>query len=113
MRGAGGDFPAFVEAWGSRPWQDAAPIPALNLGQNMLFHEYEVVRRAVGSDAFPPIEMDPYLHHLAASLYWLRDGEREAQLLSLLEQHGWRPRPGAAAVPGEHPSTRRPADALS
>jgi len=70
------------------------------------------VRRAVGSDAFPPIEMDAYLHHLVASLYWVRDGEREAQLLSFLEQHGWRPRPGAAAVPGEHPlnpaARRRP-----
>ena len=39
VRNAGGDFPAFLEAWGSRPWQDAAPIPELNLGQNLLFHE--------------------------------------------------------------------------
>ena len=60
MRGAGGDFADFMRWWGTRPWLDAAPIPGLNLGQNVLFHEYEVVRRATNHPAFQPVERSGY-----------------------------------------------------
>ena len=34
-----------MQWWGDRPWLDAAPIVGLNMGQNVLFHQYELVRR--------------------------------------------------------------------
>jgi hypothetical protein len=85
---AGGDFADFVKTWGERPWLDAAPIPGLNLGQNMLYHEYILVQRAVGSDKFPSLDMDSYLQDLASSLVWIEDLETRTALRNVLEEHG-------------------------
>ena len=73
LRGGGGDFDDFVKAWQSRPWLDAAPIPGLNLGLNLLFHEYEFVRKATSDPEFPPIDKTGYLRDLARGLQFIED----------------------------------------
>lgn len=88
LRQGGGDFGQFKEAWGDRPWLDAAPIPGLNLGQNMLFHEYELVRRARGGERFPQIDRDAYLKVLEAALRWVEDPKLRAEMRAVLETHG-------------------------
>lgn len=88
-----GDFGDFLKTWGDRPWLDAAPIPGINLGQNMLYHEYELVRRATGDARFPPIDMDGYLQELAAALAWLEDPRLRDVMRATLEEHGWREEP--------------------
>ena len=111
MRGAGGDFPDFMQWWGSRPWLDAAPIPGLNLGQNVLFHEYEVVRRATNHPAFQPVELPGYLRELASSLWYVEDPARREELRKTLEHHGWRSsgEPDERKTIGERPSWLRQA----
>lgn len=99
-----GDFGDFLKTWGDRPWLDAAPIPGLNLGQNMLFHEYVLARRA-GGDALPPIDMGGYLRHLGKSLAWVEDARLRDAMRAVLEEHGWREEP--APVPAA------PADATA
>ncbi len=84
-----GDFGDFLKMWGERRWLEAAPIPGINLGQNMLYHEYELVRRVVG-DRFPPIDLDCYLRDLAAALRWVEDPEVKDALRALLMERGWR-----------------------
>lgn len=89
LRGGGGDFADWMKTFGDGPWLDAAPIPGVNLGQNMLFHEYELVRREVG-ERLPPIDRSGYLNELGAALRWVRDPRTRAALRGLLEEHGWR-----------------------
>lgn len=96
LRGKGGDFADWMKTFGDRPWLHAAPIPGINLGQNMFFHEYELVRRATGA-RLPPIDHDGYLRELGAALQWVHDGETRAALARILEEHGWRSE--AAGVP--------------
>ena len=91
LRGSGGDFGDFTRSLGERPWLDAAPIPGFNLGQNMLFHEYELVRRSTDNPAFRPIERDGYLSELARALQWLEDPQSVTQAREVLQQHGWKP----------------------
>lgn len=102
--GGGGDFADYRQTWGGESWLDAAPLPGLNLGYNMLFHEYELVRRAVGGDRLPPLDRDGYLRDLGRGLAWIRDDTTRAGLRKLLEEQGWRDeaaatRPPEAAVP--------------
>jgi hypothetical protein len=94
LRGSGGDFDQFMRQWGERPWLDAAPIPGLTLGQNILFHEYELVRRASGM-TLPPIQMPGYLRELARALSWVDDPNRAAEIRAVLRQHGWTESPAA------------------
>ncbi len=88
LRGTGGDFADFRESWGDRAWIDAAPIPGLNLGQNMLFHEYELVRRE-GAE-LPPIDRSGYLRELGRGLQYVQDGDARSRMRAVLEEHGWR-----------------------
>lgn len=90
LSGGGGDFADYRATWRGEGWLDAAPIPGVNLGYNMLFHEYELVRRAAGGDRFPPIDRAGYLRDLAHGLTFIRDAGARAQLRALLEEHGWR-----------------------
>ena len=101
LRGEGGDFADFQKLWGERPWLDAAPIPGLNLGQNMLYHEYELVRRETG-DRLPPVDRAAYLNHLGISLEWVETRKLRSRLRRTLEAHGWRPgrAPGVRALLG-------------
>ena len=71
----------------------AAPLPGLNLGLNMLYHEYELVRRATGG-RFAAIDRAAYLRDLAASLPLVGDpGAREA-CRRALRAEGWSGRSG-------------------
>ncbi len=83
VRNAGGDFDEYVRLHGDRPWLDAAPVPGLNLGSNMLFHEYERVRRETG-DRLPPIDRDAYLRELEGALRWIEDRAQRKALASQL-----------------------------
>jgi hypothetical protein len=103
LRGRGGDFGDFVQTWGDRPWLEAAPIPGINLGQNMLFHEYELVRRATSHPDFKPLDTRGYLQSLASGLVYVEDPERRAQFTELLRRHGW----SAEADPRAAPSFSR------
>ncbi len=89
LRGGGGDFDDFMTTWQSRPWLESAPIPGLNLGLNLLFHEYELVRKATADAGFPPIDKAGYLRDLARGLQFIDDPQRAAELRDLLRQHGW------------------------
>ena len=104
LRGSGGDFDRFMQLWGERPWLDAAPIPGLTLGQNILFHEYELVRRAAKDPRFKAVEMDGYLRELAGALCWIEDPQRAAEIGAVLRAHGWKG--GSAAAPGSNGAPR-------
>jgi hypothetical protein len=97
FRGSGGDFPEFRRLFGDGPWLDAAPIPGVNLGCNMLFHEYELARRETG-DRLPPLQRTACLDDLAAALRWIEEPRTRDGLLQILREHGWR---GSIAPP--HP----------
>jgi hypothetical protein len=86
-RGTYGDW---VRLWGDRPWLDAAPIPGLSLGQNVMFHEYVMVQRVAGEKRFPPIDRDGYLRELAHGLLWIDDEVRRNEMRRVLIEHGWR-----------------------
>jgi len=87
LRGAGGDFPDFVELHGDRPWLDAAPLPGLNLGYNMLLHEYELVRRETG-DRLPSLDRRASLESLASALQWVQSPEARASMRAALAMEG-------------------------
>lgn len=93
-------FGDFLKLWGDRAWLDEAPIPGLNLGLNVIFHEYNLVRRATG---FPPIEQEGYLRQLAGGLQYIQDADEHAKMRAVLEQHGWR----EEAPPAPPPLWRR------
>jgi hypothetical protein len=93
-----GAWADWIKLWGDRPWIDAAPIPELNLGQNVMFHEYNLVRRVAG-DRFPPIDRERYLDNLGSSLASISDLKLRSEMYETLERHGWRgelPQPPAA-----------------
>jgi hypothetical protein len=99
VRGSGGDFADFQKTWGEKAWLDAAPIPGLNIGQNMLYHEYELVRRETG-DSLPPVDRAAYLQHLGESLQWVEEPALRAELRGVLREHGWRGSDAPAVLPG-------------
>jgi hypothetical protein len=84
-----GAWADWIKLWGDRPWIDAAPVPGLSLGYNVMFHEYNLVRRVVG-DRFPPIDWDRYLNHLGNSLRYISNLEEQAKMRDVLVSHGWR-----------------------
>ena len=106
VRGSGGDFGDFMQWWGDRPWLDAAPIVGLNMGQNVLFHEYELVRRVTDDPGFKPIEMRGYLRELGHSLPLVTDRTRHAELKAILSKHGWHPSHAFDGLPQRHRATR-------
>jgi hypothetical protein len=99
--GTGGDFGDYQKLWAGRPWLDASPIPGINLGSNMLFHEYELVRRETG-DRLPPLDPAGVLNDLSTELRWVDDPKRKADLRRILQEHGWNgadPQPHAEYPP--------------
>jgi hypothetical protein len=88
LRGEGGDFADYLQTWGARKWLERAPIPGLNLGHNMLFHEYEIVREQTG-DQLPPIDFDGYLGALGEALRLKTNVTEKEMLKHILESHGW------------------------
>jgi hypothetical protein len=95
-----GAWADWISLWGDRPWIDAAPIPELKLGHNVIFHEYNLVRRIAG-DRFPPIDHERYLNHLGKSLAFISDLKVRAEMREVLERNGWR-------EPVPEPPTPRP-----
>ena len=89
----GGTWSDFAKLWGDRPWASASPIQEPSLGQNVIFHEYNLVRRAVGGERFPEIDHAGYLRELARGLVFIPDPARRAAMRALLESHGWREEP--------------------
>jgi hypothetical protein len=85
--GSDTDFTEFARRVSDRPWLDAVPLPGVNLGLNMLFHEYELVRRVEPS--LPPTSREAYLEGLAFGLPFVRDPGRRAELAGVLRGHGW------------------------
>jgi hypothetical protein len=106
LTGRDTDYADFRKAFGDRPWLDAVALPELDLGGNMLLHEYELVRREVG-DRFPPVTTEGYLNGLAYGLDYIADpGRREAYTKTLVS-HGWRPPVAAGHTPPGRTSVRR------
>jgi hypothetical protein len=100
FRGTGGDFPQFRRLFGDGPWLDAAPIPGLNLGSNMLFHEYELTRRETG-DRLPPLQRAACIDELGSALRWVEEAEKKESLLRILREHGW-----TGSIPAPHAARR-------
>jgi hypothetical protein len=94
-----GTFADFMQLWADRPWLEAAPIPGLTLGVNIVFHEYNLVQNVVGNDAFPVIDMQGYLRELAHGFFFIHDERQRAELRAVLEKYGWRPGPSALPRP--------------
>jgi len=88
LRGEGGDFADYLKTWGDRQWLERAPIPGLNLGHNMLFHEYEITRARTG-DRLPPIDFAGYLRGLGEALRLKTNVAERESLKQILESHGW------------------------
>jgi hypothetical protein len=97
-RDSGGTWDDFTKLWGDRAWLPEAPMPGLDLGQNILFHEYNLVRRAVRDERFPPIDRAGCLRELSRALAFIQDPAHKAEMRALLESHGW----------SEDPPRRRP-----
>ena len=89
LRGKGGDFPDYLRTFGDQPWLELAPLPGINLGQNMLYHEHEVVRREVG-DRLPPLDREGILEDLASYLRWISVPGLKEELSQLLRAKGWK-----------------------
>jgi hypothetical protein len=103
LRGRGSDFADFLDRFDDPDWLGASPVPGLNLGQNMLFHEYELVRRATG--ALPPLDLEAILDDLGRDLRWIRDPKLKQLMAARLRDHGW-----TGEVPGD--PGRRPWSAV-
>ncbi len=88
LSGGGRDFTDFRTMYGERQWLDASPVPGINLGQNIYYHEYELTRRVVG-DRLPPLEREGCLEQLGEAMIWVRDPMRRAELSAELRGHGW------------------------
>ena len=88
LRGEGGDFSDFRESFRDRSWLAASPLPGVNLGQNMLYHEYELVR-AVSGDRLPPLDRRAVIDDLAQAVGWVADDSERAAFLDLMRREGW------------------------
>ena len=89
----GGTWGDFEKLWGDRPYVFTTPITEARLGQNIVFHEYNMVRRAVGGERFAEVDRAGYLRELARGLAFIPDPAWKAQMRALLESHGWREEP--------------------
>jgi hypothetical protein len=98
LRGGGGDFKDYLERFEGKPWLHAAPVPGVNLGQNMLYNEYELVRRETG--ALPPLDLPAVLADLGLHLRWIDDPALRSEFAAILRDHGWTgPEPGPLPLP--------------
>jgi len=88
LRGKGGDFADFVRLSGNESWLDAAPVPGINLGNNMLYHEYELVRRGSGRK-LPPFDRPAILRDLGSALRWIAEPALAEELTAVLRAAGW------------------------
>lgn len=104
-----GDFADFLAACRDENWLAASPIPGVSLGQNMLYHEYELVRRATGT-RLPALDVQGCLNELGRSLKWVDDPNTKAYYAALLKEHGWKgeAEPVSEPTPAEVSPPREP-----
>jgi hypothetical protein len=88
LRGAGGDYADYRKTVGNGPWLPCAPVPGIDIGYNLLFHDYETVRRDAG-ERLPPVDRAAALNALAADLRWVADPDKRAELVRILRGQGW------------------------
>jgi hypothetical protein len=88
LRGTGGDYADYRKAIGDDPWLPCAPLPGIDIGYNLLFHDYETVRREAGG-RLPPVDRAGALNALAADLRWVADPGKRAELVGVLRGQGW------------------------
>jgi hypothetical protein len=86
--GVGGDYADFRRLQRPESWLDAAPIRGLALGMNMLYHEYELVRRATG-ERLHSIDRHAYLQDLARALPFVEEDDAREVALETLRMEGW------------------------
>ncbi|HUR83169.1 MAG TPA: glycosyltransferase family A protein [Thermoanaerobaculia bacterium] len=86
---ASGTYGDWMRLWGNDAWLDAAPVPNLPLGPNVMFHEYALVQRAAGEERFPRVDFPAYLRVLAVGLASIENPALRAELRAVLERHGW------------------------
>ena len=89
LTGQGSVFGDFMKLHGGKPWLDAAPVPGASIGQNVLYHEYELVRRVTG-DRLPALDREAVLADLGEQLRYIAEPELKAELRAQLVRHGWR-----------------------
>ncbi|HYJ30771.1 MAG TPA: hypothetical protein VEW25_10575, partial [Allosphingosinicella sp.] len=87
---SGGTWDDFVRLWGDKPYLEAAPIPGLNLGMNVCFHEYALVRSHAAGRHFPAIDRDGYLREISRALPYIEDAAHREKMRARLLEHGWR-----------------------
>jgi hypothetical protein len=103
LRGKGGDFPDFFKLSGGEDWLHAAPVSGMSLGNNMLYHEYELVRRATGN-RLPSFDLPAIMKDLARELRWTAEPALAAEFKARLHAHGWTgedPQPLPSQSPAE------------
>lgn len=88
LRGRGGDYADFERLSRDTAWLKAGTIAGLSLGNNMLYHEYELIRRATG-DRLPPVDRGAALADLGRSLSLVADSRVRRRYAALLAQQGW------------------------
>jgi hypothetical protein len=101
---SGGPWDDFMRLWGEKSYVHAAPISEFNVGLNVCFHEYNLVRSTAAGRHFPPIDLDGYLRELARLLPEIEDpGEREA-MRARLQAKGWREEAPPSSPPPPPPA---------
>ena len=106
---AGGTWDDFMRLWGDKPYLSAAPIPDLNIGLNVCFHEYNLVRSTPAGRHFPAIDRDGYLRELARALPDMDDPAQREEMRARLQAHGWREeQPPPLRPPAPSPALPRP-----
>lgn len=105
--GGSGDFADYRQTWQGEAWLDAAIVPGLNLGYNMLFHEYELVRRHQAGSRLPPLDREACLRDLGRGLTWIGDPKRREATRAVLLEHGWDGRSADGGVPRPLPLWKR------
>lgn len=70
----------------------ATPIPQLNTAVNAVFNEYLIYKRDTMSARFFDIDLQKYLELNAVEITEVSDPQLKAEMLGLLEKHGYRER---------------------
>ena len=70
----------------------ATPIPQLNTAVNAVFNEYLIYKQETMSQRFFDIDFQKYLEINAVEITEVSDPQLKAEMLSLLEKHGFRDR---------------------
>jgi hypothetical protein len=81
----------FLASLGAGGLNALAPVPEVVTVGNAIVHEYNFVRRQSHSGAFPPLDREKYLDHLAGEVSDYLDRGLRREALAHLRSQGWRP----------------------